>query len=307
LPLNAVRVFARVGRLLNLSQAANELNVTPSAISHQIRALEEYLGVALLRRVGNKLTLTSAGRLYLHQVSEGLMQLTRATKTLKATKGQRILKISAAPSVATLWLMPRISRFMKAHPQIALALTASRELADFAQGQFDVAIWYGQAPKPGLRVEPLCQNELFPVCSPKLLKKRPPLREPSDLRHHTLLDSSDEIYYREGHPGWQGWLQAAEVPDITGIRYLSFSPRTLLHRAVIDELGVGLSRTLLAADFLASGQLACPFGPSMPLASTYNLVCPESVADRADIAAFRAWIMKEAAESKKQLDIAMKR
>lgn len=303
LPLNALRVFAAVGRLLSFSRAANELHVTASAVSHQIKTLESYLGVSLLRRSGSHIDLTTEGKFYLQQVLEGLSQLSRATKTLKSAKGDRILRVSCPPNFSALWLMRRISRFTESHPGIALALMASRDLVDLRKGEYDLAIRYGKATHQGFRCDLLSPNELFPVCSPKLLKGAHPLRAPSDLRYHVLLESSDDEYYDAANPGWQGWLQAAGVPDVTSVRYLSFSPRFLMQQAVVQGLGVGLSRTLIAADFLESRQLVCPFGPVIALSSWYYLICPEATAERPDIVVFREWLLAEAKHSRARLKV----
>ena len=298
LPLNAVRVFAAVGRLQSFSRAARELHVTASAVSHQIRSLENYLGVSLLHRNGSHVEITHEGRVYLGQVLEGLSQLARATRALKAAKGERILRVSCAPNFSALWLLRRIGRFTAAHPEIGLALIASRNLVDMHNGEYDFAIRYGKAVHEGFRCDLLSANELFPVCSPKLLKGAHPLRTPADLRHYALLECNDDEYFDAANPGWQGWLQAADVPEVTSARYLSFSPRFLMQQAVMDGLGVGLSRTLLAADSLESRQLVCPFGPVITLSSWYYLVCPEATAERPDIVAFREWLLAEARDSR---------
>jgi len=297
LPLNALRVFAAVGRLLSFSRAAKELTVTASAVSHQMRSLEAFLGVPLIRRSGGRIELTSEGRFYLQHVLEGLSQLARATKAIKAGTGERTLKVSCPPNLSALWLMRRIGRFTGAHPDLGLALIASRSLVDLHNGQYDLAIRYGRAVHDGFRSDVLCPNELFPVCSPKLTKGERPLRTPADLRHYPLLESSDDEYYDAANPGWRGWLQAAGVADVTTARYLSFSPRFLMQQAVLEGLGVGLSRTLLAADFIDGRQLVCPFGPVIALASSYHLVCPRATADCPEVAAFRDWLLAEASAS----------
>jgi LysR family glycine cleavage system transcriptional activator len=135
------------------------------------------------------------------------------------------------------------------------------------------------------------------------MKGAHPLRMPADLRYHALLESSDDEYYDAANPGWQGWLQAAGVPDASSERYLSFSPRFLMQQAVVEGLGVGLSRTLLAADFLERRQLICPFGPVLTLSSWYSLVCPEPTAERPDIVAFRDWLLAEAQESRSRVKV----
>lgn len=303
LPLNALRMFGVVGRLLSFSRAARELHVTASAVSHQIRTLEEYLGVALLRRNGSHIELTTEGKFYLPQVLAGLSQLSRATRSLKTAKDERMLRISCPPNLSALWLIRRIARFIEAHPGMGLALIASRDLVDMHKGEYDLAIRYGKASHQGFRSDVLSSNELFPVCSPKLMKGAPPLREPADLCRHTLLDSSDDEYFDGANPGWRGWLQAAAIPDMTGARYLNFSPRFLMQQAVVQGLGIGLSRTLLAADYLESRQLVCPFGPVIALSSWYYLVCPEATSERPEIEAFRDWLLAEARGSQNLLKV----
>lgn len=300
LPLNAVRVFVEVGRLLSFSRAADELHVTASAVSHQIKALEDHLGISLLRRESNHIALTAEGKIYWQEASESMLRLSHATRKLITTKDRRVLRMSAPPSLSALWLMPRINRFRKLHPQIAMALTATQMSAGVWREQYDIAIWYCQGRLSGFRMDELSPNESFPICNPRILDTHGSLRKPSDLRDYTLLDSTDETYYRGPNAGWHGWLQAAGVPDITGMNYLSFTPRALMHQAVFDGLGVGLSRTLLAADSLATGQLACPFGPVLPLGYSYYLVCPEFAADRADIVAFRDWVLEEVRATRAQ-------
>lgn len=294
LPLNAIRVFSAVGRLLSLKKAADELGVTPSAICHQVRSLEEFLGLRLLRREGNHIALTVAGKKYLRQIAGSLTQLSLATKDVQATKGQSVLRVSAPPSLASLWLMPRIARFTRTHPEIALAVVATPEvLVGRQMDRLDVAIRYGTEPPAGLHAEALADKELFPVCSPLLLEGRHPLREPKDLCHHTLLENTDELYYEESNPGWLGWLQAVNLSEIRSGRYLSFSPTQLMHQAMLDGLGVGLTRGLLAADSIVDGMLVCPFGPALTLGTRYFVTSHPLVAERPQVVAFRRFLRQE--------------
>lgn len=295
LPLNAIRVFSAVGRLLSFRKAAEELGVTPSAVSHQISSLEGFLGLKLLRREGNHVLLTSEGRDYLRQISGSLTQLSLATKWAQATKGQPVLRISAPPSLASLWLAPRIGRFIRSHRDIALSLVAMPEsMISRAMDQIDIAIRCGTEPPSGLSADQLVANDVFPVCSPLLINGPSPLHEPEDLRHHTLLEGSDEVYQDESNPGWLRWLQAANLPEIRNGRCLSFSPPQLMHQALLDGLGVGLVRGLLAADSIADGVLVCPFGPALPIDTSYYVTWHPSAAERPDIMAFRRFLRMEA-------------
>lgn len=308
LPLNAIRVFHVVGRVLSLKQAADELGVTPSAVSHQISSLEDFLGLKLLRREGNGVALTAQGALYLRQISEGMTQLTRATRWVQASKGQSILRVSAPPSLATLWLMPRLHKFIAANADVPLAIVSMPNyLVARARDRLDVMIRYSREPQSGLHAEPLGRSELLLVASPQLLKGKTPLNRPADLRKHTLLQSNDDLYYEESNPGWQGWLQAARQGDLQSDRYLSFSPRHLMHQAVMDGLGVGLLRRVLAADALASGKLFTPFGPTLAVDASYYVTCERNVADRADVRTFRKWLLSEVAASEAVVDKACAR
>ena len=295
LPLNAIRMFAVVGRLLSYSRAAAELNVTASAVSQQVRILEEYLGASLLRREGNRIALTALGRDYLRQVTESLGHLSSATKNVLSTASSRTLRVVATPSVATWWLMPRIDRFLKACPDIFLNVAISENRANsFSSGQVDVAILYGNYFSSGLRSDKLVDSAVIPVCSPALMEGEHPLRSPSDLRHHTLIDSRSDLYLDETNPGWEGWLREAGLPELSSMRRLVFSPTSLMLQAAAQGLGVGLGRTLLAANAIASGQLVCPFGPAIPLAATYRVLCLDKAANDPDITAFREWLIEEA-------------
>lgn len=298
LPLNAIRVFSAVGRLLSFRKAAEELGVTPSAVSHQISSLENFLGVALLRREGNHIALTIEGRDYLRQIAGSLTQLSLATKWVQATKGQTILRVSVPPSLASLWLTPRIGRFMRSHRDVGLSVVATPEgMVSREMGRFDVAIRYGTEPPSGLHAEPLVANDVFPVCSPLLLERQHPLHDPEDLRHHALLECSDELYQEESNPSWLGWLRAANLPDMRSARYLSFSPPQLMHQAILDGLGVGLMHGLLVADSIVDGMLVCPFGPTLPLGTSYFVTWHASAAERPDVIAFRRFLRMEAENS----------
>lgn len=295
--LNAVRAFEAVGRLLSFSAAASELNVTTSAVSHQIRALEDYLGLPLLRRINHQLALSPAGEKYFRQVSQALTQLSVATSGLLQSKGGRVLRVSVAPTIATWWLIPRLDRFAAAFPDISLEVSASMRRIDFALGEFDVAIRYGRRIESGLHAVQFGRNDVFPVCSPRLTKGEFPLRTAADLRHHTLIDTRDAGSAEEAVSEWAGWLSATGHPSVIGRRQLHLSPRGLMLQAVTQGLGVGLARTLMATCAMATRKLVCPFGPAIPLAAKYYVVCPEANANDPDVAAFCEWVLAEAKTS----------
>jgi LysR family transcriptional regulator, glycine cleavage system transcriptional activator len=309
LPLTSVRTFAVVARLLSITRAADELNVTPSAISHQIRALEEYLSVKLFERQKNKLVLTPAGQQYMVQVSEGLLLLSQATNAVKGTNAQQVLRVVSPPSLALLWLVDRLAGFLQHHANTSIHVTTAFDLPPLL-GSFDIGFWFGAGTLTGLSVESLGANCVFPICKPSLMQAEPALRSPLDLHKHTLLDSSDETYYRyrePRQPGWQRWFQAAGLRDFSSVRTLNLTPRMLMHQGVAAGLGIGISQSLLAVDALAKHTIAVPFGPVVPFAATYHLVYAPHMAKRKDVAAFREWVGDEASRSRTRLQQLLKR
>lgn len=291
-PLNAIRSFEAAARHLSFSKAAEELFVTPAAVSHQVKALEDWLGVPLFRRLNRAVILTAAGQSYLLGVRKGLETIGAATENLMRHDTAGTLHVDTLPSFAARWLLPRLSQFREAHPDIDVRLSASEKLADFNRDDVDVVIRYGHGNYPGLRVEKLLTEEvMFPVCSPALLTGRYPLRVPADLKYHTLLHDDMRI-------DWQTWLTLAGVTDVDPKKGPSFNDSSMLLTAAIEGQGVALGRSTLAADDLLAGRLVQPFDVRPIQADqSYYLVCPETTAERPRIKAFRDWIMMEASES----------
>jgi len=286
-PLNGLRAFEAAARHLSFTRAAEELHVTQTAISHQIKALEERLGVRLFRRLPRGLVLTDEAQLFLPPIRAAFDQIAAATERLTKDQGGGVLTVSALPSFAAKWLVPRIGRFRAACPDIEMRVSASSQLVDFARDDVDVAIRVGRGEYPGLRTERLFGDTLFPVCSPTLLDGPSPLAAPEDLRHHTLL-SGDE------YPGWAKWLEHAGVSGIEVPRGPLFDDSSMVLQAAIEGHGVALARGVLAADDLAAGRLVKPFELSLPFHLAYFLVCPEATAERPKIRAFREWLLEEA-------------
>jgi LysR family glycine cleavage system transcriptional activator len=295
-PLNALRAFEAAARHLSFTRAAEELHVTQTAISHQIRALEERLGVRLFRRLPRGLLLTEEAQRYLPPVRDAFDQIAAATERLGAAGASGVLTVSVLPSFAAKWLVPRLGRFRAAHPEIDVRLSASMQLVDFAKEDVDVGIRMGRGVYPGLRVERMFGEEAFPVCSPKLLEGPHPLRTPGDLRHQTLLHDQDvgAVMASDARQGWRLWLERAGVEGVDVERGPIFDDTSLLVQAAIDGQGVALGRRVLCAADLAAGRLVRPFELALPFRMAYYLVCPEALAERARIAAFRRWIMAEA-------------
>ncbi|MEM7442496.1 MAG: transcriptional regulator GcvA [Pseudomonadota bacterium] len=286
--LNALRAFSVAGHHLSFTKTADELNVTQAAVSHQIKTLEDQLGIKLFRREPRGLVLTEAGQAYLTPVRDAFDRLVAATDRLHTRDASGILTVSVLPSFAARWLVPRLRRFQAAHPEIDLRVAAEDRLTEFDRDGVDVAIRYGGGNYRGLRTLALFGESFFPVCSPSLLEGANPLREPSDLRHHTLLH--DDV-----RTDWPMWLLAAGIGgDVDANRGLTFNDSSLLLQAAVDGQGVALGRSTLVADDIAAGRLVSPFTISLPSHYGYYLVYPEGYVSRPKVQAFGNWLLQEA-------------
>ena len=307
-PLNALKAFEAAARHLSVKKAAIELNVTPAAVSHQIRLLEDYLGVQLFHRYNRALELTDAARASLPKLREGFDALVQAVERLRSHVTGGVLTVSAAPSFAARWLMPRLHRFIAAHPEVDVRVSARmRRLSVDGKGDVaeratvetwlddsDIAVLYGRGHYPGLWVRKLLDLTVTPICSPRLLKGEHPLRTPADLAHHMLLhDDTGDMY--DNDPFWDVWLRAASVAGIDTRRGPHFSHAVLAFEAAIDAVGVVATMPVLASEDLAAGRLVTPFELSVPLASAYYLVCNEATSVRPAVGTFREWLLQEAA------------
>lgn len=286
-PLNALLAFEAAARHLSFTEAAEELYVTQAAISHQVKALEEHLGVKLFRRLNRALRLTDEGQAYLPAVREALDRLNEATARLRASDVRGTLTVSVLPSFAARWLVPRLGRFREIHPEIDVRVAPTAELVDFARTDVDVGIRYGRGQYPGLKADRLLEEEIFPVCSPALLTGPSPLRQPQDLCHYTLL-------HDERHDGWRAWLLAAGVEGVDPTRGPIFTDSGMLIQAAVAGQGVALGRQALAAADLRAGRLVRIFDLNLPTEFAYYFVCPEATADWPKIRAFREWLLAEA-------------
>ena len=285
--LNALRAFEAAGRHLSFTRAAQELHVTQAAVSHQIKSLEEQLGMRLFRRGARGLLLTDAGQSYLPSVRDAFAKLAAATERLRARDARGAITVSVLPSFAARWLVPRLPRFRAAQPEIDVRVAADDHLVDFDRDDVDIAIRYGRGDYPGLRTDRLMTEELFPVCSPALLAGDPPLEKPEDLARHTLLHDDMRL-------DWTMWLMAAGVEGVDPDRGASFNSSSLVLQAAVDGQGVALGRSALTGDDLAAGRLVRPFAVSLPAEFAYYIVCPEHTADRPGIKTFRDWLLSEA-------------
>jgi LysR family transcriptional regulator, glycine cleavage system transcriptional activator len=306
-PLNALRAFEAAARHLSFKRAAAELHVSAAAISHQVKALEDYLGVKLFERRNRGLKLTDIARAALPKVSEGFQSLAEGAEAMRAQDAAVTLLLSAAPAFAAKWLVPRLQNFIALHPGIDVRLSATiqtvddlraaaettLEPVDIEPEAADVAIRFGSGNYPGFRVDKLLAVSLTPVCSPRLLADERSLHAPEALRHHTLLHD-DTIGSLEGQPDWAMWLKRAGVTDVNPARGPHFTHGALALEAAADGLGVALAMDVIAAGDIAAGRLVQPFELKVPLPSAYYVVSPESQADQPHVAAFRNWLLEEA-------------
>jgi len=297
-PLNPLRAFEVAARRLSFTKAAEELYVTPSAVSHQIKVLEESLGVALFLRQAKSLVLTNAGQAYLPEVQRAFAQLAAATKRLHSLDVS-VLKINTPPTFAVKWLIPRMARFMAANPTMDLKVSTSAKMVDFAREDLDLAIRYGRGIYPGLHAERCLSVEVFPVCSPALMEGEHPLHEPDDLRFHTLLHD-DSTYTDASNPDWAMWLRHVGATQVDAQRGPSFWPSHLVINAAVDGLGVALAKKNWVRQELAQGHLVRPFEQSLPVEFAYYVVYPESRRDDPRINTFVDWVRSEVAADEAQ-------
>jgi LysR family transcriptional regulator, glycine cleavage system transcriptional activator len=290
-PLNAVRVFEATSRLSSAKLAAAELHVTPAAVSHQIKLLESHLGLPLFKRMNRQLILTEAGQRYAAILHKLFQQLTEETQ--KLTKNLRsLLTITVEPAFAIYWLLPRIDQFKKLYPQIELRIAAGYERVDLIKSDVDIGIRWGKGQYPGLSSILLFHNELYPVCSPALLKKKR-LRHPNDLKKYILLHETTAIAQPD-YPDWRDWLRLAGATEVNSETGLYFETGYLLIQAAIDGQGVALERHALVAPAIKAGKLVQIF--DLPIRETVNgyyLVFPTSRQNDTKIQAFLNWLKTE--------------
>jgi len=284
-PLNTLPSFEAAARHLSFTRAADELHVTHGAVSRAVRNLEDYLGVQLMIRATRSVRLTPIGASLAAEVRGVLEHLAAATS---AATGQTsgIVSVSTIDSFAARWLMPRLSRFRRAHRDIDVRVATSERLADFVSDGIDIAIRCGGGHYPGLTTELLMPEDHFPVCSPKLLKGRQRLRAPADLARHTLLHDVFTV-------DWAIWLRSAGIDTVDPQRGPTFLSSDHAIQAAVRGEGVVLGRSALVADDLAAGRLVRPFALSLPAGFAYYVVYPARAMRRPSVKAFRDWLLAE--------------
>jgi LysR family glycine cleavage system transcriptional activator len=297
LPLNALRAFEAIARHLSFARAAGELHVTPAALSHQIRTLEEQLGLELFYRRTRAIELTDAGRLIYPGLHSGFDSVRNAMAQLERAHDANVLVISATPGLVAKWLMPRLWRFLQAHPGIDARVSATLKVADFASDGIDVAIRMSKGIHPELHVEKLFVDSMLPVCAPRLVDEG--LRSPADLARFPLIHY-DFATSQHAPPVWADWVAAARLDGIDAARGLRVNVADHALDAAVAGAGVSLSHKLIASDDVHAGRLVTPFGPELPLPVGYYFVCPKGHEARPKVRAFHDWLFAEMEETRQR-------
>ncbi|MCP4432799.1 MAG: transcriptional regulator GcvA [Gammaproteobacteria bacterium] len=283
-PLNSLKCFEATGRLLSFTQAAQDLNVTQAAVSHQIKVIEEDLGVQLFIRHPRKLVLTEQGKLLLPEVIEAFDKISSAVGALRKESYNNIISVRLAPSFAAKWLSPRLKYFWSQYPDIDLRLFHAHPAVDFDREDIDLAVTYGLGDWPGVVSDHLLSLDFFPVCSPAFMKNDKPLNDINNLRYYTLLHDAN-------FQCWHDWLALAGASDIPSNRGTVIDDTNVLMQAAVDGQGVALGSNTFVEDLLESGRLVKPFDITLYNQSAYYVVCPPSHLDNPSVKAFKDWLM----------------
>jgi LysR family glycine cleavage system transcriptional activator len=291
-PLKSLQAFEVAGRKLSFTAAALELNVTPGAISQQIRLLEDFLEVRLFRRMNRAIVLTDAGQLFLPLISRGFEQFGEAVAMLRERRSDGPLTITAPASFISNWLIPRLGHFQARHPGIDVRIDASNRLVDFIHEDIDVGIRFGNGKYPELKTEFLFSYQLIPVCAPGLLERGGGLEKISDLGRYTLLHS-DYGDLDDGFPDWAMWLKVVDAKDVDPNHGIYFNQADQLLQAALDGQGIALFANVMVEPEIAAGRLVQPFSTRLPVRMSYHLVTSPAKAQIAKVRSFRDWILAE--------------
>ncbi|PHM61951.1 LysR family transcriptional regulator [Xenorhabdus ishibashii] len=294
-PLNALRVFDAAARHLSFTKAAEELFVTQAAVSHQMKSLEDFLGLKLFRRRNRSILLTEDGQSYYLDIKEIFTAINDATRKLQARSAKGALTVSLSPSFAIQWLVPRLSGFNQSFPGIDVRIQAIDREEDKLADDVDIAIFYGRGNWPGLRTDRLYPEYLLPVCSPALLTGDRPLRTPEDLANHTLLHDSSRR-------DWQAYVRQLDMQQQINVQQGPiFSHSAMVIQAAVHGQGVALANNVMAQNEIDAGRLVCPFNDVLVSKNAFYLVCHDNQAELGKIAAFRKWILTQAAVEQERL------
>jgi LysR family glycine cleavage system transcriptional activator len=293
-PLNALKAFEAAARYESFTRAAEELCVTQGAVSHQVKALEAELGIKLFNRERQRLIITEAGREYLVVLRDAFDRIAVGTERLVQRQSSGVITVSTSPDFAAKWLVNRLGRFAETHPGIDLRVSATLHHVDFAREDVDLAVRHGEGNWAGLDVVRLCTEQLFAVCSPKLLAGRNRITKPSDVLKFPLLHLDDSN-------AWARWFEAVDLKVADHLHGPVLNRASMVIDAAIDGQGIALARTTLAATDLINGRLVRPFAETLRLSKGYWIVCPKATSALPKIMTFRDWLLAEAASDIRQL------
>lgn len=295
LPLNALRAFDAAARHMSFKLAADDLSVTPAAISQQIRSLEEFLGVELFRRTNRSLVLTDAAQLSLGPLKEAFEKMENAVDIITDSKSSTVIKVSVSPSFASKWLVPRLASYYERRPDSIVKISASMTLTDFKAEDIDLAVRYGSGDYKGLHSEEILRETVFPVCSPDLLNGAKQFDTVCKLLEKPLIHD-DSFSEDNSAPSWSMWLKAAgvniEVPG--GLPAIHFNTHSLAIEAAVAGRGIALARSAIAEEDLKAGRLVKPFGDGVPVDFAHYIVCPEERLENERVRDFVEWLKEEA-------------
>ena len=286
-PLNALRAFEAGARHLSFTRAASELNVTQSAVSHQIRSLEDYLGVHLFKRRVRQLALTETGAALLPALTDAFDNIAAAFAALDNDSQQQSVTVSVMPHLAAKWLGSRLGRFWQQYPDINLRIQHCSRLVDFERDSVDIAIRWGNGDWPGVESDFLMHGGRTPAFSPALQQSSNALQQATDLQFHTLL-------HEKNHQDWSDWLAQAEVMSVDAKKGPVFDDAVALIQAAIDGQGVIMGRISLIRDDVAAGRLVTPFKTTLDAHHAHYVVYPPGALQQPEIRAFRDFLLSEA-------------
>lgn len=290
-PLNSLVAFEAASRHMSFTLAAHELSVTQSAISRQIRHLEDFLGTALFTRINRNIHLTTTGQLYFKSVSSALIDVASATGDIKKWQGEKKVTVSTTSAMAALWLLPRVASFQNVHEEIDLRILASDSIRDLRKQECDIALFYCRTPPQNMKATPLFSEQVFPVCSPVYLEKIGPLATPDAIFSKTLL------FLEDAHADWLSWAQwfaAVELPQFQPKNHVNINNYPMLLQAAINGQGVALAWGALVDTYLESGALVRPVPYMLRTHSCFSLLEPiEKGVMSVSVRLFREWLLEQ--------------
>lgn len=287
--LTSLRAFEAAARHLSFTRAALELNLTQTAVSHQIKLLEKLLGASLFLRAHNGIELTDVGRDYLDAIRPAMFEIAAATSRIGDIRNENVLRVACLGTFAVKCLVPKLGEFRNRFPKISIHLATLRSFEELLRHDYDVAIRYGNGQWPRMLSDRITEEEVFPICSPRLLRQKPRLRTPADLRFHTIIRTESDVL----RDYWPLWLEAAGQTTTEFSQEITCNSLATTIQAAMDGLGVALARSTVTKLDLSSRRLVEPFKIRLPCsAEGYYVVTTPELAELQKIKSFRAWVIK---------------